>query len=323
MFFNCNCDNRECEYQEVKEFIEILNFQLEKDFFLKYCPDAQKCKEYNTDLEYLDENTGDALYIEVKEAHIGYFKEKENKQKGEDNGRAECALLVSQAIDYLPEEQQDELQDFIVEIPPAFISEGDKISFRDQLITDLKATHWDSQDNYSLIFNGKNGSIKIDFDRKSDETQKTFGQSEGILFALENGNAHPRILSDIFEQLMDINSLVETLAKNAKKTGKGKFPSNNACKILLNILRMPLGDEVILNTLILQGYEGILIKEIQDNKQKFASAATESYLLWYCDQYYQKVDDIPKSEAKPVLLCIPLIEGFIKEPTLFDLSETS
>lgn len=321
MFCSYNCDNKECEYQEIKEFIEILNTQLDRGFSLKYCPDAQKRKEYNADLEYSDKNTGDTLYIEVKEAHIGYLKENQNKQKGEDNGRADCALLVSQAIYDLSEEQQDELQDFIVTIPHAFISERDKIPFRDQLIIDMKGIHWDSRDSYSFVFYGKSGSVKINFDRKSDETHKIFGQQESILFAYENGNGHPSILSDIFEQLTDTNSLVEALAKNANKTGTGKFPSNNARKILLNILRMPLGNEIFLNTLLLKGYEGILIKAIEDNKQKFVSAATESYLLWYCDEYYQIIDDISKSETKPVLLCIPLVRGFVEQPTLFDLSE--
>lgn len=55
-----------------------------------------------------------------------------------------------------------------------------------------------------------------------------------------------------------------------------------------------------------------MIKAIEDNKQKLISAATESYLLWYCDEYYQKVDDIPISKSKPVLLCITLVGGFLE-----------
>lgn len=55
-------------------------------------------------------------------------------------------------------------------------------------------------------------------------THKTFAQQESILFAYENWNGHPCILSDIFKQLTDTNSLVESLAKNANKTGIGKIP---------------------------------------------------------------------------------------------------
>lgn len=91
------------------------------------------------------------------------------EQKGEDNGRADCALLVSQAIENLCKKDQNKLQDFIVTIPNTFISERDKIPFRDELIKDMKIIHWDSRDNYSFVFDGKSDSIKIDFDRKSDD----------------------------------------------------------------------------------------------------------------------------------------------------------
>lgn len=242
-------------------------------------------------------------------------------RREKDNGREVYAQLVSTAIDNLSDDKYEELRDFIVTIPNKQYSKHDIENFYTELVAWLDNNSFREQDCYIFEYNRKKEIVRIKFNRKTIEENKKIENCDNILFAYEIGEEHTSMLSDIIDRLTDINTLIKDLQKNASETGMQKFPLYDGKKILLNILRMPKGFDIFLNIYLQQGFDYNLLVEINKNENKFKSAANESYLLYYFDDYCINIHNSESESSKIVLLCIPLIRGIFEKPTLFDLTE--
>lgn len=301
------CNTFECEYVELERFMDEYNAAVGKNFELEDCPDKAGLG-YTCDLLFSDKNTQEKLYIEVKEVQFGVGKgKKANIILGEINGQNDCAGLVCTVIDSLLDEDiQSELSEFVVTIPRIRISENEKEDFCNKLAGKLKSVNFDASP-FSFIFNGKHGDIEINFTPKTEEEEEKFG--DGTLFAYVYDQENT--LEDIFNKVTNVSLLLELINKNIEATSQKKFPVTADKKILLNILKLPNGYDVFF-------YQHIeyIASEINNAKLQNNTAATEIYLLFYCEDYMIADNNIIKKYGK-TLFVIPVISGVFDKPTMF------
>lgn len=310
------CISRECEYKEVVEFIDYLNDLKGAAYQLIECPDKIEA-DFTCDMILSDNDTKDKMYIEIKEVKLGFGKGKKAKNisLGEANGQNIYATLVSMAIDSLEDARKRNLDNYIVTFPKSQIYNDEVKEFYPQILDFLNEHSFDDSVKHdNFVYRRETSNVNIEFDRKSEDVLNQFGDK--ILFAYQTDKDNT--IDAIFGKTTDIDELFNMLKKNANNTSEKKFPETNNCKMLLNILRMPAGYDIFFNL-----HLHYIIGEIIYNTSDLKTAATENYLLYYCEDYYEidynNIDKRHKSLGR-VLIVVPLKKGIISEPIIRTLN---
>lgn len=308
----CNkCSKRECEYIEVKMFLQYISEYLEKDFEICECPDKAKL-DYTCDMVLIDAATGEKIYVEIKEVKYGFGNEKD-KSIAEENGQLSYAGLISEVIAQSDINKEIELNEFMITIPRTQIGRKNVESFCAEFKEFINVTTF-KEDEYTFVYKRNGNDIKIVFSRKTDETIQNFGDE--LLFAYDT--EENSTIESIFKKVTDEDILKEKIIYNLKSTSQKKFPNEADRKILLNILRLPLGYDIFFNMNI-----KYMIGNLMSESFEFISDANESYLLYFCEEY----DDVTKTNDRPliekkgkVLFIIPLISEWMQETIGYQLS---
>lgn len=309
------CSSRECDYVEVAEFIDYLNDIKGSTYQLIECPDKTE-SDFTCDMILSDNETHDKIYIEIKEVKLGFGKGKKAKKNslGEARGQNTYSNLVATVIDNLDEDKQNDLDSFIVTIPRSQIYNNEVTEFFLQILRFLNEQSFDdSLEHCDFTYERKTSNVTISFDRKSGDAINQFGDK--ILFAYQTDKDNT--IDSIFDKTTDVDELMNMLKENSNNTSEKKFPETNDGKILLNILRMPFGYDMFFNLNL-----NYIIGRVINNSVDLKTAATESYLLYYCEDYYEVKQNagnhIPESFGR-VFIIIPLKKGHINEPTMVAL----
>lgn len=301
-----NCSTHECEYVELMKFVIEYNEATGKNFEWNDCPDKSGL-DYTCDLVFIDTNTKEKLYIETKEIQFGVGKGREaNILLGQNNGQMDCVDLISSAICYLCNEDiQDELSEFAISIPRVKIYESEKGTFCTKLAESLMNLDL-SVDSFTFCFDGRDGKTEIVFHRKDEKLEELSDQTL-VELNCEKDNTIEKILNKV----RDTNLLLDLINKNIAATSQKKFPDDVGKKILINILKLPVGYDIFFNRNIEYIFGKIVSAKLQDNP-----VISESYLLYYCEDYTTYDNNTIKSYGNS-LFVLPIIKGVFDEPTVF------
>lgn len=304
------CKTTECNYIEVCKFFAYIDDELKQKFELYECPDKMNL-DYTCDMVWINPVTKERIYVEIKEVKYG-FGNNEDKNIAEDNGQEKYATLISKVVSQADIEKEVELNDFIITIPRVQIGKKDFIPFCEKLQDFINANSFE-EDEYTFIYKRGDNDIKILFSRKTNEITQTFG--EDLLFAYNTGDNNR--IDYIFENMKNVDVLKKMIIHNLENTSEKKFPKGADRKILLNILRLPIGKDVFFNGII-----HYIIDNLMNESYISTSAANESYLLYYCDDFYETImeNGTPSIKQKgKVLFIIPLISKLMKEAIGYQL----
>ena len=298
------CNRRECEYTELEWFINELNEETGKCFELETCPDKAQLG-YNCDLLYSDADTGEKLYIETKEVRFAVGENgKDNEILGKQRYQDECTSLICHVIDHLcSADIQDELNHFVVTVSDTKISYDERTDFCNSLATTLKDADLDVVP-FTFCFEGKHGKIEIIFERKTEQMR---GFKDGGKTIFAHTFTEENTIDEIFGKVTDIDLLLKLINKNLEETTREKFPETEGRKILLNILKLPNGYDIFFHQFI-----NYMANKISKAIPQNSTAATESYLLYFCEDY--KFDNDSNGNG---LLMIPVIKGIFDKPLAF------
>ncbi|UZP02622.1 hypothetical protein JW813_12980 [Clostridium botulinum] len=273
----------ECQYPEVNRFIEALNFVYEKNFKLASCPDEDEDEDdVNTvDLRFVDEFSEENLYIEVKEVKMGYNEE---VNIGEEIGQVSIGDCISIAKNSIDESKNEILDKCIIEIPKIQIDKKDYLPFINEFTEFLDKN---IEDNFEgkLLFSFKRSSrnnekIKIKISFKDSYANRI---SDKLLYAY---NSVGKTFNEVFDDITKTDEIISKINRNLNKTKntENKFPCNSGKRILLHIMRFPIGEELFFNVAVLKGYLHEL-KSIKNIENSSYESIDESYLLYYFDDY--------------------------------------
>ncbi len=308
----CNkCTKQECEYIEVNKFFQYISEYLEKDFELCKCPDKEKL-DYTCDMVFTDTITKENIYVEIKEVKYGFGNEKD-KNIAEEMGQSSYATIINEAVAQSDIDKEMELADFMITIPRAQIGRKDGNLFYHELKEFINETTFE-EDQYTFVYKRGSSNIEIGFNRKTDEIREKFGDELLFEYNIEENST----MDSIFKKMTNLDALMEQITYNLKNTSQKKFPKEADRKILLNILILPRGTDIFFNINIEYIIENLMSKSFHS-----ISDANESYLLYFCDEYYSvaRTDDrYSRENMGEVLFIIPLIGKWIQEPILYQLS---
>ncbi len=167
------------------------------------------------------------------------------------------------------------------------------------------------EDVYKFVYQRKNGPITFLFERKSEETRNKFG--DNLVFAIEPEKDNT--IKDYFDRLADMDTLEQLLHQNAQNTGMKKFPQTKDRKILLNILKLPEGNDVFFERIAERMFE-----QLADRTRQFVSGADEIYLLYFSENFIKTTYENDSVTAKPLgkaLFVIPLTDGLIQDGIVY------
>ena len=305
------CKTQECKYIEVLEFFHYISENLKKNFEICECPDKEKL-DYTCDMVLTDTMAKENIYVEIKEVKYGFGNEK-NKSIAEDKGQSIYARLIYEVISQSDIEKETELNDFVITIPRVQIGTKEFSSFFEKLKNFIKVISFE-EDEYTFVYERGSGDIEIKFSRKTDEIRQKFGDELLFEYDTEENNT----LASIFKKLTNVNALKEQIIYNLKNTSEKKFPKHADRKILLNILKLPIGAALFFNMNI-----KYIISSLLSESFESISDANESYLLYFCEEY----DDVTKTSDRTliekkgkVLFIIPLISEWMQETIVYQLS---
>ncbi len=306
-----DCKTQECKYIEVNEFFQYISEYLKEDFEICECPDKAKL-DYTCDMVLTDTVTKESIYVEIKEVKYGFGNGKD-KSIAEEKGQMSYAELIYEAIAQSDFDKEIELNDFIITVPRAQIGRQDVEPFFAELKKFINVTTF-KEDEYTFVYKRNKHDIKIIFSRKTDEIIQEFGDELLFAYTTEENNT----IESIFRKLTDENILKDQIIYNLKNTFQKKFPKEADRKILLNILKLPIGSDIFFNMNI-----KYVIGNLMSESYESISDANESYLLYFCDEY----DDITKTNDRAliekkgkVLFIIPLISEWVRETIVYQLS---
>lgn len=311
----CNdCKTQECKYIEVCEFFQYISDYLKKDFKICECPDKTK-SNYTCDMVLIDTATEEKLYVEIKEVKYGFGNEKD-KNIAEEMGQSSYATIINEAVAQSDIDKEMELADFMITIPRAQIGRKDSNLFYHELKEFINETTFE-EDEYTFVYKRGSSNIEIEFNRKTDEIREKFGDELLFGYNTEENST----IDSIFKKMTNLDALMEQITYNLKNTSQKKFPKEADRKILLNILKLPRGTDIFFNINIEYIIENLMSKSFHS-----ISDANESYLLYFCDDYYKyysvaRTDNrYSRENMGEVLFIIPLIGKWIQEPILYQLS---
>lgn len=297
------CKTKECKYTEVNLFFQYIYDCFGKEFGICECPDKTRAN-YSCDMVLIETTTEEKIYAEIKEVWYG-FGDKKDKNIAEEKGQINYSILISEVIEQSGIDKETELNDFVVSISRAQIGSKDVNLFCDKLREFIKITTFE-ENEYTFVYERNGNDVIISFNRKTDEQMQKFGDELIVGYATENNNT----MDSIFDKMTDVDVLKEEIIHNLKNTSQKKFPKEAERKILLNILRLPTGEDIFFNQNI-----GNMISNLLNDSYESISNANESYLLYYCDDYneYAWENNEPLiNQIGEVLFIIPLISDCMK-----------
>ena len=308
-----NCSDKECTYIEVQKFIEYVNDVFEMNYRLEICPDKYK-KEYTCDLQYLDNNNSSTIYIEIKECKYSFNDTDNNAQAiARENGQNEYSKILRTEISHLNKQKYQQLNDYTINIPKAQIDKNDIKEFPRLVAEFLKKTAFTDRE-YQYVYKRKNRNqeVKFLFQKKEREDEKQFGDKILTAYLPEK----PIPIIDLINKTQNIEALIELIDKNSKNTSEKKFPNNQNRKILLNILTLPLGNDIFFNL----NFNSIITNLLNSHKH-FDTAADENYLLYYTNDYFETDENGNCKMLGEVLFIIPLQNCTINRVIAYFLKE--
>lgn len=306
----CKDCKKECEYVEVKKFVDYYNETYKTNYTLQKCPDAEH-EYYTCDLVYGDEN--DELYIEVKRAEYGFGEVKRsNLLLAGINGQMNCQQLIHYVIMSLDDSDKiEELDDFMINIPVVQLSKGEFQDFCVQLREFLVNQEIDDEcEEFCFLYKKSRKEISIIFRRKNDDERSMNDAYTLYEFETEKENT----LGHIFEKLTDISRLKILIEDNFRGTSEKKYPKEAKRKILLNVLKLPTGYKLFFDLQL-----NHVISEINKlDFEKVQTSANEGYLLYFDEdfKYINETQDGVTSYSN-ALVIIPLLGEGKKQSTIY------
>lgn len=291
------CDKYECEEQELQYFLQYLNKRKKKTYHIVDCPDKSG-EDYNCDL-VIENEQSEKIYIEMKRVLYGFYDDEEKEPNiPENKGQIRYSLLIDDIIKKEPENVRERLNEYFIVIPPSQIDGNDETRFVQEFENFLNKTEFNGKDIKIFDFErGRNEyKLKIIFEPKNASDIVKFPNSHIFIYQYnkntndDNETKTLITLSEIGEHINNIEKLIELLKHNCKKTSSDKFPGINCHKILLNILRLPIGYDIFFERDMHS-----IIKKLEENVEKFKCAADEIYLVYYTKGFafdYYKKDEI-------------------------------
>lgn len=280
------CDKYECEEQELQYFLQYLNKRKKKTYHIVDCPDKSG-EDYNCDLVIENEHS-EKIYIEMKRVLYGFYKDQKKEPNiPETKGQLKYSILINDIIKKAPENTKKSLNKYIVTIPPSQIDKNDKTKFAQEFESFLNRTEFNGKDVKIFEFKREREEkhkLKIIFEPKSTCAMPKFPNSYIPAFQYKNNVVHSDeegiSLLEMHEHVNNIEDLIELLKQNCKNTSSDKFPKTNCRKILLNILRFPIGYDIVFERDMHS-----IIRKLEDNVEKFKCAADEIYLVYYAKEF--------------------------------------
>lgn len=305
----------ECQYNEVNNFIQILNIVYDKKYELIGCPDEDENDVNTVDLKYFDESSKESLYIEVKEVKIGY---KANSDIGEENGQFLIRYLIAIASERLDEFKNKILDRCIIDIPRLQIDKIDYLRFTYEIFEFLDKNIQEVEKgalNFDFKRESRKDQISIKIALKNEEENKI---GDMLLFALDTKH---KTIEEEFYDVTQTHEIISKINYNLKNTEevKDKYPKNKGKKILLNILRFPSADDMFFNAAILEKrYLNDLITSVESIEDKLYKSIDECYLLYHFEDFFNWENNQRKDEGK-VFLCIKSFGTLLEESQLFKI----
>lgn len=300
------CNTKECEYKEVKGFIDYINKKCKSNYYRDTCPDKDSKSRYTCDLCFRDNKNNRTIYVEVKQVILGAGEVgKQNKFLGECSGQKRCIDIVNRSIksNSISPDVKSFIKNCYVNIPLCELKNNKKEEFEKNFLGFLENLDINCKEHKFEFEN-----ISISFGLKDIEIKEKFGDLDNGLLILrdeEDGNT----LEHILKRMQDVEELCKSILKNFKETSDKKFPKDDEPKILLNILKLRDGYDVFLNCIILDGFLAKIKKRIK--KEKIKTSATEGYLLYYTDSFIESIDSknirIIDSNTKSKLVIVPIL----------------
>ncbi len=308
---NCEtCKTRECEYAELEKFLQYISEAYGKNFEICECPDKNNA-DYTCDLVVMDHASQEKIYIEIKEVKFGFEgKHSFHEAIAQNNGKMRYFECISSVLAQIEDEKMDQLNDFTIHIPKEHMSSKEWEEYFRQMKDFINRTSF-QEDVYKFVYQRKNGPITFLFERKSEETRNKFG--DNLVFAIEPEKDNT--IKDYFDRLADMDTLEQLLHQNAQNTGMKKFPQTKDRKILLNILKLPEGNDVFFERIAERMFE-----QLADRTRQFVSGADEIYLLYFSENFIKTTYENDSVTAKPLgkaLFVIPLTDGLIQDGIVY------
>ena len=271
----------ECKEPEFNFFLQHLNKSNKTAYHIVDCPDKSG-QDYNCDL-VIENEQSEKIYIEIKGVLFGYNKINDN-EIAENNGQNAYASLITTVIDECSTNIKGDINKYVIKIPPEKKDSNNK-KFCQELKDFLYKTDFEDKVNKEFKHIRENGSeLKIEFEPKTSDMNKL---SKGYIYMFpfkkkdHTGETKKSIkLSEMQKYLSDNEELAKLICHNCMKTKSEKFPKTSCRKILLNLLKLPLGYEVVFEKNM-----NLIINSLEKDLNKFKCAADEIYLLYYSEKF--------------------------------------
>lgn len=294
------CKTQECQYIELEWFLKYLGELEETSYSIVECPDkSKKQKDYTCDLVIEDKQLK-KTYIEIKEVRFGYNKKKFGDEIAENRAQVSYASLIDDIIDGCATDIRKSIDKYVIQIPREQKDTDDE-KFRHEFKEFLNVTDFDGENSREFSFVRRYGNkIKIHFEPKPSNMKKVSNRHITGYQYQETGIT----LETIQQYMTDPERLSQLIIENCESTSSKKFPNTDCRKILLNILKVPLGYNIFFDQ-----YFVLMAENLKKHWGEFKSAADEVYLVYYDDGFtsgdYKECGIEPGDE---LLFILPLSE---------------
>jgi len=314
------CNTKECEYKEVKGFIDYINKRFDSNYHHNSCPDKESKYEYTCDLCFRDDKKNRIMYVEVKQVILGAGEVgKSNDLLGKSRGQKRCNDIIGEIVDSSMKSSSisSKVIKFIkgcsVTIPLVELKNNQKEEFEKKFLEFLENLDV-NREEHKFEFENNRKRISILFKQKDIDIEKIFGDLDnGLLIEYEEEDGNT--LDNIFKSIGDVKGLCKSIRKNFRETSDKKFPKDAETKILLNILKLRNGYDVFLNSMISGGFLDKIEDELKKCNCNIETDATEGYLLYYTDCFIES-NDVKNINTKRTLVIVPILgkrlNGIIK-----------
>lgn len=295
----------ECLYPEVKHFIKLINKQDDKQFELIECPDENNKNPYSVDLHYKDYVFQEDLWIEVKEVILSMT---DSFTKAKNGGQELIEMSVNNVLNNMTTSECSMIGDYYITIPYEKFGNKDIENFEKLVYQWLQDIIHDKFVNI-LRFQRTNGKvINLSIEKKSSDMIQ-FGNNLLIAKEVQPFNN----IGENMNACSDIELIGDLICDNILKTEetKNKFPNNERHRILLNILRLPYGMDIFWNISFAKGLEHVLISCFENSNISGITNITESYFVFFMENYHTNTEKTVYSKPKQVLICYPIIKGIV------------
>lgn len=281
MFDYClNCKTGECDYPEVKYFIDSLNKKRKCNYELIGCPDKVKENSVSctADLQYYDDASDNTLTIEVKRVLYGFEEDAkdENEIIALMYGMFKIYNIVREVLYDISDNIYNQLsQNYKIEIPASQLYKHEYNRFKEEFFEYLsKVDVYNMSALDDFIFTRKENIINIKLIKLSDDEKNKFKNADSQVlfqFPAKFSSQGGMNIGEAQEQAYDFDKLFEKIIKGLEKA-ENSFEGIKENRIVLEVIVMKYGMEIFWEIPCFGGKKFLsCVEEILKNDRDFLS----------------------------------------------------